>query len=342
MKRIFLTTLQAAVTLALLYWIFHDPEKRAKMLDTLRTAEWLWFVPGLLAIGVMTILQTFRWQWLLQAQEIRLSFRRAYGVNLIGIFFNLFLPGGTGGDLIKMYYVSREAPTKKAAAVLSVFMDRVVGLLALIALAAVVSLFAFDEIWAAKALRSVLLSLGLIIAGAIGFLLFVFILEYFHLGKKLPRWLPMRHAFLEMAAAFSTYARSGGLLWASFFISLPAHLVIFYSFYCAGCALTDGLTFIQIFTVLPIILTIAALPISVAGLGVREQLFALCLSALFGISGETAALIGFTGFLLSVAWGALGGIIYIFYRPSDKKQTSILEMEAEMEEEEVKIEDTIE
>lgn len=339
MKRILITALQAAVTLALLYWIFRDGEKRALMWDTLQAANWWWFLPGLVALGGMTVLQTYRWLWLLRVQGISPSFRRTYGINLIGMFFNLFLPGGTGGDLIKMYLVSREAPGRRAAAVLSVFMDRVVGLLALIAMAGVVSLFAFDELWAQASLRGLLITLACIVGGAFGFLLFVFLIEKFHLARRLPSWLPLRHAFLEVAAAFSTYARAGGALWSAFLISLPAHLIIFYSFYCAARALSANVTFVQIFTVLPVILTIAALPISVAGLGVREQLFKVTLGALYAVPGGVAVLVGFTGFMLSVVWGAIGGLIYIVYRPSTKDGKTIHEMEEEMEEVEHRIEE---
>jgi len=339
MKRALITTLQAAVTIALLYWIFRDEEKRTLMWETLQEANWWWFLPGLAALGLMTVLQTYRWLWLLRVQGIAPGFRRTYAINLIGMFFNLFLPGGTGGDLIKMYLVSREAPGKRAASVLSVFMDRVVGLLALIAIAGIISLFAFNQFWSEPSLRGLVITLGAIVGGACGFMLFVFLIERFHLARKLPSWLPMRHAFLEVAASFSTYARAGGTLWAAFLISLPAHVIIFFSFYCAARALSAGVTFLQIFTVLPVILTIAALPISVAGLGVREQLFKVTLGALFGVAGGVAVLVGFTGFMLTVVWGAVGGLIYIFYRPSRKDGKSITDMEHEMEEVEHRIEE---
>jgi uncharacterized protein (TIRG00374 family) len=339
MKRFILTTLQALVTIALLYWIFRDEDKRALMWETLQDANWWWFIPGLAALGIMTILQTLRWLWLLRVQGVSPSFRRTYGINLIGMFFNLFLPGGTGGDLIKMYLVSREAPGKRAASVLSVFMDRVVGLLALIAIAGIVSLFAFNELWAESSLRGLIITLGCIVGGAIGFMLFVFVIEKFHLAKKLPSWLPLRHAFLEVAASFSTYARTGGALWAAFLISLPTHILIFFSFFCAARALSAELTFLQLFTVLPIILTIAALPISVAGLGGREQLFKVTLGALYAVPGGVAVLVGFTGFMLAVVWGAVGGLVYIVYRPSQKDGKSIHEMEKEMEQVEHRIEE---
>lgn len=327
MKKTLVTLIQAAITLALLWWIFRDGEKRALMWETLRTANWWWFLPGLAAVGLTTILQTWRWQWLLEVQGIRPGFLRTYAMNLVGMFFNLFLPGGTGGDLIKMYYASREAPGKKAAAVLSVFMDRVVGLFALIFLAGVISAISLRELWAAPELHPVLFSLLLVLLGAGGVVIGGFLVEHFHLAGKLPSWLPMRHAFLEVAAAFSTYARSPGVLLASLGISLPTHLLFFISFYTAALALGADIGLWQLFTVLPMVLVIAALPISVAGLGVREQLFRVCLGVLYGVPGGVAVLIGFSGFLLMVFWGILGGILYIFYRSS----RGVVGMEEEME-----------
>ena len=48
-----------------------------------------------------------------QVQKIHLSFPRIAGLFLIGMFYNQFLPGGTGGDIIKSYLLLKETPTKK-------------------------------------------------------------------------------------------------------------------------------------------------------------------------------------------------------------------------------------
>ena len=197
-------------------------------------------------------------------------------------------------------------------------------------LAAVISALDFQELWAAKELHPLLLSLLLIVCGAIGVVLASIVIDRFHLANRLPGWLPLRNVFLELAAAFSKYARTPSVLLASLGVSIPTHLLFFFSFYTASQALGAGLTMGQLFVALPVVLTIAALPISVAGLGVREQLFKVCLAALYGTSGGVAVLIGFSGFLIMVAWGVIGGIIYVFYRPSGK-DTSLSDMAHEME-----------
>ena len=52
---------------------------------------------------------------------------------------NVELPGSTGGDVVKAWYAARQAPSRRTAAVMSVIVDRIVGLLALIMLGGVMA-----------------------------------------------------------------------------------------------------------------------------------------------------------------------------------------------------------
>ena len=70
--------------------------------------------PGYSPIFWWKFLRPFRWQILLRVQKIQLSFPRVAGLFLIGMFYNQFLPGGTGGDIIKSYLLLKETPDKKA------------------------------------------------------------------------------------------------------------------------------------------------------------------------------------------------------------------------------------
>ena len=113
MKRIFFTSLQIAITAFLLWWIFRDPAKRTQMVEALRTADYLWLIPGVASLGCAFLLQTERWRRLLRVQEINLGWWRTLRVYLIGAFFNLFLLGATGGDIVKIYYAMRETSSKR-------------------------------------------------------------------------------------------------------------------------------------------------------------------------------------------------------------------------------------
>src|SRR3977135_2071539 len=147
MKRILLTILQVGVTVAMLWYVFHDPDQRAKMAVALRTANYSWVGVGILAYIVVEISAAIRWQILLRVQGIRLSLPRVSGLFLIGMFYNQFLPGGTGGDIIKSYLLLKETPDHKAGALLAVVFDRLIGLVALVTITVTLVTLRFDLLW---------------------------------------------------------------------------------------------------------------------------------------------------------------------------------------------------
>jgi len=139
MKKILVTIFQLAVTITLLYWVYHDPDRRAQMAEAIRAAQYRWVVIGILSYGVVEIAAAFRWYVLLKVQKIHLTVPRLSGLFLIGMFYNQFLPGGTGGDIIKSYFLLKETPDKKAGALLAVVFDRFIGLVALVAITVLVT-----------------------------------------------------------------------------------------------------------------------------------------------------------------------------------------------------------
>src|SRR5207249_5105608 len=134
MKKILVTVFQLSVTIGVLYWVYHDPDRRAQMLEAIRNAQYRWVAMGVLAYAVVELAAAFRWYVLLKVQKIRLTLPRLSGLFFIGMFYNQFLPGGTGGDIMKSYYLLKETPDKKAGALLAVVFDRFIGLVALVAI----------------------------------------------------------------------------------------------------------------------------------------------------------------------------------------------------------------
>ena len=344
MKKYLLPVIQILITVGLLCWIFRDPEQNRKMLEAIGKAKsdgglW-WFLPGIAALGVAILLQTWRWMILLSVQEITVSFSRALRIILSGLFFNLFLLGSTGGDVIKIFFIMRETPDKKAGALLSVFIDRVVGVLALAVVSAVVILARWGELW--NSARMGVLTVALILGGSLGFIFAAWLVDRLNLTSKLPHWLPMHDKMVEAAAAFSQYAKAGGAVGKAFLLSLPAHLLNFSTFYFAAKAFGAGLSLIGVFCVMPIVSTVTALPISLGGAGVREGLFITLLGALYATPKEIAMSISISGFLMVVFWSLTGGVVYLLYRSSSPGGPTISEMEESVEEEEHIIEENAE
>src|SRR5205814_2994101 len=167
MKKVFVTALQLAVTIALLIWVFHDPEQRHKMARALHEADYRWVGAAILAYVMVEIAAAIRWQILLRVQKIRLNLPRLSGLFLIGMFYNQFLPGGTGGDIIKSYLLLKETPEHKAGALLAVVFDRLIGLVALVAITVTLVSLRFDLLSRTPETRNLLLLLLLVLGVSI-------------------------------------------------------------------------------------------------------------------------------------------------------------------------------
>jgi len=96
-----------------------------------RLAEhWGWAFLGLAAMMIQAPVGALRWRLLLKVQGIRITFLESLRLTYIGWFFNGWLPGATGGDFVKAYYIARQTH-QKAEAVTVVFLDRFIGIFSL-------------------------------------------------------------------------------------------------------------------------------------------------------------------------------------------------------------------
>src|SRR2546421_4891837 len=330
MKKIILTVIQLVVTVGLLVWVYHDPKKLSEMREALRHAHLQWIAAGMLAYFVVEVAAALRWQILLKVQGIRLSFPRLSGLFLIGMFYNQFLPGGTGGDIIKSYLLLKETD-KKAGALLAVVFDRFIGLVALVAITVTLVSMRFDLLSQTHETRRYLWFLLILLSISIASLLASFVVSGFNLFHLLPHKFPGREKLIEIAAAYHLYARHWFATLLAFAASLVAHLATFTTFLCAAFALRADVAITNFFAVMPIERTISALPISFAGVGLREKVLQTMLHQVCGVNEGVAVLIGSLSFLIMVLCCLPGGIVYFFYKPSGVvKRVGIREMQREV------------
>jgi len=331
MKKILVTLFQLAVTIAVLYWVYHDPEKRAQMVEALRNAQYHWVAIGILAYVLVEIAAAFRWHVLLKVQGIHLSLPRLSGLFLIGMFYNQFLPGGTGEDIIKSYFLLKETADKKAGALLAVVFDRFIGLVALVAITGGLISLRFDFLSQTLETRRLLWLLLMLLGGSIVVLLSTFVITGFNLVHSLPKKFPGREKLIEISAAYHLYAHHWPATLVAFGASVVAHLATFATFLCAAYALGATVPLVNFFAVMPIERTISALPISFAGIGLREKVLQIMLHGLCGVPEATAILIGSLSFLIVLTCCLPGAIVYFFYKPSGViKHVKLREMQEEV------------
>jgi uncharacterized protein (TIRG00374 family) len=122
-----------------------DPETGAPGREVSPGLRWLLSqTPDFLAFAAVTVLavgcafiQYARWYFLVRALDLPFPLRNAFRLGLVGTFWNTFLPGSIGGDLVKAYSIAKGHPEQKAAAVSTVVADRAIGLFGLMWFSAV-------------------------------------------------------------------------------------------------------------------------------------------------------------------------------------------------------------
>ncbi len=229
--------------------------------------------PALLAIVGLNYCQigitTWRWRLLLGAQDIRLSYSKAWGLTMIGMLFSTVIPGAVGGDLIKGYYIARVAPGRKAHAATSVLMDRVVGLIGLLFLGAMMMAANPAQVLHNAATRSLG---GITAVGLLGGLAGLYAALF--AGNRLSTWGFLPSVLRSVFSALHEYRRKASVIPITLAISIFNQALSCVSIYLAlhstGAA---GLTAGEFFLIVPLGLVTSAVPISPAGVGVGQAAF---------------------------------------------------------------------
>ncbi|MDI9402185.1 MAG: lysylphosphatidylglycerol synthase transmembrane domain-containing protein [Verrucomicrobiota bacterium] len=284
--------------------------------NILSLTHWSCFLLSLLCVGATVTLGAWRWHLLLKAQEISVRFRKTFQITMIGQFFNGFLLGSTGGDVLKAWYGTRETEKSKTEAITTVFVDRLLGLFSMLLFAVFFMLPNHHLLLVNKRLTLLtLFTLGmfgsctvLIFAAGHGGLLSTI------LGRF--RRLTPIHRSLE---ACKKTARQPRLMLKVFLLSmlLNGFCVAQFVVVSRDLGLQIGVT--QLAVIVPMIICISSIPITPSGLGVRENLYVIMLGApMLAIPPAKAlalSLIAYAGFL---CWSALGSFFYLAYRSTRK------------------------
>lgn len=128
--RIFKTILKIVVTAAALYWVFRKVELR-DLKEALVDSNPIFLILALGAYACSIIIASSRLNSYFKNVGLSLSERYNLKLYLLGSFYNLFLPGGVGGDGYKIYFLRRKFNVKGRHLLSAVFFDRLSGFWAL-------------------------------------------------------------------------------------------------------------------------------------------------------------------------------------------------------------------
>ncbi len=276
-----------------------------------------WLLLGAALWGGLLVLAAYRWTILLAAAGIHTSFATALRLCFIGYFFNNVMPGVTGGDVVRGALITRGLEQDRWKAALSVIVDRMVGLVALLTLAAAVLAWGTltggaDSPYPVALSRGVFLVLACAVLGGCAYLS-KRVREFLGIERWL-RKLPGGNTLGKIDGALSIYRQRPGGLVRAYLMSLPLQVFGVLSFWAVGMASGADIRLTDDFVIFPVVQTISAVPLAPAGWGVGETLYGTSF-ALFGSTFTLGVAVSILFRLLTqVGFGLIGGLVWVLGR----------------------------
>lgn len=283
---------------------------------------------ALALLAALVVLTAWRWERLIAAVGLHLPLPSAVRLTWVGLFFNIAVPGATGGDVVKAWYAARllGAPTR---AVVTVFVDRILGLLALVLLAGAAVLLAPSDPAYQRPARLVLLCLAGAAAGAV-VVLSRRVRRRIGLAA-LARRLPFAGVLAEVDEALRLYRSRRRAVGGALLVSLANHGgMVTAAWLLAGALGMKELTLAPLLVVVPLASLISAVPLLPGGWGVGEVAYAWLLLP-FGVAPTEAVGLSVMMRLLSLVVSLPGGLLWMLGRGSRPPPDAADEVERAVE-----------
>ena len=313
-KKWLLFGVKLALTVACLGWALSDVDwQQSALLDPLALG-WAWVVPGLILAGATVWLSALRLWLLLRAQGIGLSLWQATELTLIGNLFNLVTVGGIGGDAVRIFMLIRDYPDRKVAISLTVMFDHLVGMVAMALVFFTFTAGRFDALTSQSIETVGILRFawgfflgGMILIGLMFFMSFPPIHNRVHKHRQHSRF-----AFLnKVPVAFDMFRQKWPQVVMALAVSFAMLPVYYASFWCGTKMVGSDAELGPVLVAMPVVDLLSALPISVAGLGVREVSMKILMHDLTGMAASVAVAAMMIGFFFSLLWALLGAGLFL-------------------------------
>ncbi|MCJ7544800.1 MAG: flippase-like domain-containing protein, partial [Phycisphaerae bacterium] len=218
---------------------------------------------------------SMRWWVLLGVVDIHISPWEAVRLSFLGAYFSTVVPGTVSGDFVKAYYAGKHTPAK-AAALVSVFMDRAMGLAELTVIASVMLTVVYWAQWAPpETLRLPAILLAVLVAMLVAAFAFLFSPALRHRLRlqRVYNRFPLAGHLAAAGRAIRQYRGNVRRLIEALGITLIGQTLWIGSMVLVGGSRSVAVSWTSYFLYVPLIFTIAAVPLTPGGLGLVEKFF---------------------------------------------------------------------
>ena len=267
-----------------------------------------------------TLFGVLRWNVLLRTQGAMLSFVRTLHLNLIGSFFNIALPGAVSGDFVKAVYATRAFPDKseahRAAVFGSILFDRILGVSAMVFVAAFSTLLGLFFNWGGSLPSFLSYSIGGVGVAVVCFYLYMFISHKNDPLFKVLQWFTKRHhrlaAIDRLYLGVMAYRAHPKRILKAIGLSIVIHFfVVLLAFLISEAISPVQIPILALAVIVPIGMLATSIPVLPAGVGTGHAAF----YGLFKLVGSDQGAEVFSWIVLfQVAVGVWGGVTYLRHK----------------------------
>ncbi|MDP2593166.1 MAG: lysylphosphatidylglycerol synthase transmembrane domain-containing protein [bacterium] len=310
MTKPFVFTIKIAVSVLLLQFLFFRVDYR-EISSVFYRLDIRDFFAAFAVLFLAVLVGVLRWRIFLSVFT-KVSFRDLALLNIVGLFYSVFLPGGAlTGEAVK-FYKSFGIPAKRSDVIFSILMDKATGFIAFALLGMGAFLMSSAEV---ENSVGILMAFAFCVFGSVLFLLLFYPPVFYFLRSVFDKMFGKSGGRFKnfCVVAFSTllaYVGKYKILCVSLLYGL-----VFQFLNCAGIfivakSLHLPVSFLDIVWVYALVSIILFVPASIMGLGLREVSFVYLLG-LLSISAAASAGLSFVVFLLSLSFALLGGVLEV-------------------------------
>ncbi len=323
-KKAIINVLKVLVTVTIIYLIFKRFQiGLADIVASLQHRP-VWFLAALLAQIMAVSFSIMRWKVLLSGQDLAVPWTHAIKTFMVGRFLGTFTPTGVGLEAYKAYDIARFTGRAEAA-VSVVLVEKLVGTLFSLGLLVVVTLPFFIGAMEAKffyvfgAFFALLIVCALVLLFSPGALRAVLRVRY-------PFKARLERPLGRLVDALTVYNRRKTSILVAVLLGILVYLFWFLTYYANSLALGAGLSLGQVLKVGPLTQIATMIPLSIAGIGLREGAFMGLLEILGAIEGATPAtrtammLSATMVYFVSISLNVVGAVIFLTRR-TDYRRT---------------------
>jgi len=247
----------------------------------IRDTDWRWAGAAVGTYFAGQTMLTFRWNILLKVHGITVTLFQAVKLTYLGLFYNNIMPGAIGGDLLKGWYITQHShKTRRIEAVVTVFVDRLVGLVGMMIIGALAGFTKAGSLSvplgnSGKTIQVRMLIWAMLVLLAI--MTVLFFSRRIRRGLLLARLLaklPFSGFLKKVDGALRVYrGYPGVIIMALLITAIIQSLGIVAVWFLTKALGMDSVTFLHCLIILPVVWLIsAAIPVP-GGLGIMENLF---------------------------------------------------------------------